>query len=325
MIAQDPTQPVIHLVAPPSNTTGGNQLGRLLPTLLCAHAQESGLFPKAPTIVVGDQTAEQSAAALGIKHTARIAPVFRNPRFMARNLQSLITRDTHIICWSDELISMASSVCPSTELISTAPRLARRSFPRHTLVRVLDEADRDTWNECQQRTATIDRDMLPLLDSYQTRHSRESIRKHLGISERTLCIGAMADCPQSTNAKAFSFLLGLLSCIGYDLVGIAPSNAHGITNARRHHRSLHQPFRFIHTSDPILTLLPALDLMLHMDANRMSDAFLLERLVENADVPCIRLDQDAFGNDMRSSKIATPIINQIDAILGIPAGSRVTP
>ncbi len=324
MIAQHQNKHVVHLVSPPSLRGGKSLHGRSLPAILCASAQNAGIVSSGTTIVVGDDTALSVAVELGLTDIQTLAPVYRNPRFMARNLHSLVPRGTHLICWSDELFAIASSVCPSTELISTAPSFAARASRRHTAIRVLDESDRDAWTNLH-RDVKIDRSLLSLIDLFEPIYTRETLREDLKIGNRTVCIGAVSDSPQSTNARAFAFLLGLLACTGYDIVGVLPSNASGVLSARRHHRGLHKPFRLIYADEPIINLTPAMDLALHIDMNPMSDAFLLQRLIENMDVPCLRIHQGVGSVDMRSPEIVTPIIDEIDAILGIPPGSRVTP
>jgi len=284
VIATPPNQEVVHLVAPPDASGSG----RLLPVALCASAIRAGHVPHGQVVIIGDTSAADTAKTLGIHRPQRISPILHNHRFCARLLRSSIPESAHIICWNDELAGFVADAGASSELISTAPHLAPRLPQSRTMIRVLDETDRDAWVDLG-RDAILDRDLPALVDSFSPCMDRAGLRARLELDPQTILLGALSDNPATTDAREFSFLLGLLSAAGYRVAGLLPASARYISPARRHHRALHEPFRIFTTTDPILANLPAIDLMLHINHHPSGSAHLLERLCENAGTPVMRL------------------------------------
>jgi hypothetical protein len=305
---------VVHLVAPPTQQDGSNHGGRIVPTVLCANALKNRLVPQGRVILVGDQSVNRSASSLGLDCDSRISPVFHNPRFMARNLQSFVTPDTHVMCWSDELFSSALAVCPSTELISTAPNLVGRSPRGQSMIRTLDELDRDTWSS-RNRSPILDRDLTGLVDELAYLPERSEQRDQLGIDEKTICIGALSDCPSRTDARQFTFLLGLFASVGYKIAAVIPKTADRMSAARRHQRGLRGSFRLILAEDPIVGFLPALDVLLHSTHDGTGSANLIERLCENNGTPVIRVSHPKAHGLTHTPGAAQALVEQLDEIV----------
>jgi hypothetical protein len=137
----------------------------------------------------------------------------------------------------------------------------------------------------------------------------------LGITPSDLCIGVIADRPRDIDARAFGFLLGLLNASGFALTGIISSGASHLMDARRHHRGLESRFRLLVAREPIITMLPLFDVLLHPCYDGSGGASLIERLCENADTPVLRLRHSGRDGLSRAPGVAGPIIEALDEIL----------
>ncbi|MCA9302997.1 MAG: hypothetical protein KC996_02635 [Phycisphaerales bacterium] len=313
MITPPPDQPVVHIVAPPSSSSEGTAFGRLLPVVLCANAIRLSAVPDGQILIIGDTSAERTATTLGLPRTRRITPILRNQRFCARLLRSIVPNTAHLICWSDELSSVLAETGTSSELISTAPNLAPRPPQSRTMIRVLDEIDRDTWSDLG-RDATLDRDLPALVDSFSAPAHRDTLRDQLAIEPQTILLAPLTDDPSQTDAREFAFLLGLLAAAGYRIAGLLPDSARNIHTARRHHRALHKPFRLFTTPSPILQSLPAIDLMLSINHTPSASVHLLERLCENTGVPVMRLTHAGRKGLAGSPGESIQLIQQFDQL-----------
>lgn len=225
-----------------------------------------------------------------------------------------IPSGAHIICWNDELAPMIADAGRSAELISTLPVAAPKLPKARTMIRVLDPVDRDAWAD-QGRDAILDRDLPNLVDGFESNAQRADLREQMNICDDTILVGVLSDSPCQTDAREFSFLLGLLAAAGFRVAGLLPESAKHLNIARRHHRALRTPFRLLFTQDPILSFLPALDLMLQVDRSHSGSTHLLGRLCDNADVPVMQVDH--AGRRGLSSDPGAPakILEQFDQIV----------
>lgn len=301
---------VIHLVAAPSCDTPGARLGRVIPAVLCAHAIEAGLTPPGRVLLIGDSQSARFALKLGLRADLRLAPPVGRPEMLARRLRTLTADAARVICWNDELGVLLNRVIPEADLISTRPALAPHRLRKRVSVRVFERSDRDAW-DARNHSAELDTVLAPVLDdllSCQHPVTRDS----LGIDPDSVCIGMLADRPGDIDAREFCFLLGLLNASGYTLSGVIPVNAAHLAAARRHHRALGERFRLLVAHDPITTMLPIFDVLLHPCFDGSGSSMLIERMCENADTPVLRLRDSGREGLSRAPGIAGPIIEFLD-------------
>ena len=304
---------VVHLVACPSEQTESTNQGRIIPTILCARALQQQHTPPGLVILIGDQSCEAQARRLGLKWHQRIAPPLSNPKLIHRHIKHLTKNASRVICWNDELGLLLSGIPAELDLISTLPKSASGYISRRVAVRVFEQDDKQVWLDRGQE-ATIDRLLPKVLDNLS-----ESItpinRDHLNIQPNTMCVGVLADRPSDVDARELAFLLGLLNASGYSLTGVVPNTASHLAAARRHHRGLGSKFQFLITTDPITTLLPIFDVLIHPCFDGSGSSMLIERMCENADVPVLRLKQSARAGLSRAPGVAGPIIEQLDEMI----------
>ncbi len=317
----------VHLVAPPStrpNTSA--HFGRTTPCLLLAGALKDNLTPPPPhsrVMVIGDSSTPATASAIGIPHTDHFTPVLANPNSLKRKILSqLSTFDaspSRIICWSDELISLASSIASSldipTELISTKPSTIKKPPQSIDTIRVFEPQDHDRWLDLRH-TCQTDQLLASLIDADQpTQQERSDARSKLNIDDQTIVLGAVADAPNEVDAREFAFLLGLLAVSGYQLLGIIPKTAKNLNQALRHHRGLDQPFRILTTTEPLPSLIPLLDAYIHPNNELSGSTHLVDRLLQRADIPILNLRHSGKAGFSRAQGAAGLLLDEMDHIV----------
>ncbi len=301
---------MIHLVAPPGSPTTPPGIGRVVPTVLCARAIEEGLTPPGRVLLIGDSRSERTARRLGLVPHLRLAPPLGRPEMLSRTVRALTGDAARVICWSDELAVLLARLSPEADLISTRPALAPLKVRKRVRVRVFERADRDAW-DARNHGAELDTVLAPILDDLRS-VQQALTRDDLGIDPGSVCIGTIADRPGDIDAREFCFLLGLLNASGYTLTGVVPRAAAHLMAARRHHRGLGQRFHLLVADEPITTMLPVFDLLLHPRFDGSGSSMLLERMCENADTPVLRLRQSGREGLSRAPGIAGPIIEFLD-------------
>ncbi len=327
MIAPEPnpSQPTIHLVAPPSSRSGTHKhLGRSVPCLLLSGSQSNSHAQSTDQIIsIGDSSAFESALGYGLAPSAHFTPLLSRPSTikgkLLDHLHSTSPAPSRIVCWSDELISLASSVasrfdCPA-ELISTKPSLITK--PPHNIdtIRVFEPQDHDRWIKLR-RTCQTDQTLAAVIDHDQpSAEDRIAARSSLGIDSRTIVIGAIADAPDQVDAREFAFLLGLLAVSGYSLLGIIPKAANQLNQALRHHRGLGQPFRILTTTDPLPQLLPLLDAYIHPTDEISGSTLLINRLLQGAGIPLLNLRHSGKAGFSRAQGSAGQLLDDMDQIV----------
>ena len=304
---------MIHLVAAPSDRTDAFSLGRTIPTLLCAQALEQGLTPPGRVILIGDSTCEQQATLLGLRWHERLAPPLGNPKLIIRQIRRLTANASRVICWNDELASVLKGIPAELDLISTSPTHTPAYVSKRVNIRAFEHTDCDHWQE-RKNTVSIDTILSPILDNIALT-ARSITRASIGIENNAMCIGVLADRPSDVDARELAFLLGLLNASGYSLTGIVPNTATHLAAARRHHRGLGSKFQLLVTSDPITSLLPIFDALIHPCFDGSGSSMLIERMCENADVPVLRLKHSGRAGLSRAPGVAGPIIEQLDEML----------
>lgn len=332
MISPNPssTQPqTIHLIAPPSTRPNQNthtNFGRTTPCLLLTGALKHSLTPPPPhsqIYTIGDATTKNTAAELGLPPSIHLTPLLSNPTSLKRQLltrlnQSNIT-PSRILCWSDELIHLASSVATHhdipTELISTKPSTITKPPQNIDTIRVFENQDHDTWQDFRH-TCQTDQLLAPLIDPPQpTKKQRTAARAQLNIDDHTIVIAAIADAPNQVDAREFAFLLGLLSVSGYQVLGIVPKTAKNLNQALRHHRGLQKPFRLLTTTDPLPKLLPLLDTYIHPNDHTSGSTHLIDRLLSRAGIPILNLRHSGKAGFSRAQGTSGQLLNEMDQIV----------
>lgn len=330
MIAQEPhtSQPVIHLVAPPSSRADSHKhIGRTSPCLLLAGALKNNLTPSSQDqnqiFTIGDSSTQHAAAALGLTPTAHFSPLLARPRSAKTNIlkhiQSTHTTPSRIICWSDELIALASAVASHfdipAELISTKPALITKPPNNIDTIVAFDPQDHDRWQELRH-TCKTDQSLAAAIDQKTPTHQdRAAARSALNIDDQTIVIAAIADAPNQVDAREFAFLLGLLAVSGYTLLGVIPKTAKNLNQALRHHRGLDQPFRILTTTDPLPQLLPLLDAYIHPTDDHSGSTLLINRLLQNAGIPLLNLRHSGKAGFSRAQGAAGQLLDEMDQIV----------
>lgn len=313
MNALNSHQDVIHLVAAPSAAAGVDSLGRTIPTLLCAQAIEQSLTPPGRVILIGDSSSEHQAKLLGLKFSDRLAPPLGKAELLRRIVKQKTRSASRVICWNDELSILLSGIEAETDLISTSPTSAPNHISKRISIRVFERGDFELWMN-RGYSPTLDSLLPPILDNL-INSCRPITRESIGIKSNAMCIGVIADRPSEVDARELAFLLGLLNASGYTLTGIVPSTANHLAAARRHHNGLGSLFQFLVADDPITSLLPVFDALIHPCFDGSGSSMLIERMCDNADVPVLRLKHSGRAGLSRAPGVAGPIIEQLDALI----------
>lgn len=314
MIASAPQPAVLHLVSAPGTPDRLRPpLGRSIPVFLCARAIEQGLTPPGRVLLIGDNDSADYASQLGLQYHERLAPPLGRVSMLTRSIRRAADGCTRVICWNDELAPLLRAVKAPADLISTRPSLMRQRVSSRVEVRVFERADRKLW-EAKNNNAELESVLTPLIDRARPL-PRTITRAELGIDPATICIGIIADRPSDIDARAMGFLMGLLHVAGFPITPIVPRNASHLTDARRHHHGLGNRFRFMVAQQPMLTMLPAFDLLLHPCFDGSGSSMLIERLCENLDTPVLRLRHSGRDGLSRAPGLAGPIIEALDDIL----------
>ncbi|MEZ6165339.1 MAG: hypothetical protein R3B67_13000 [Phycisphaerales bacterium] len=314
MIASAPQPAVLHLVSAPGTPDRLRQpLGRSLPVFLCARAIEQGLTPPGRVLLIGDSDSAEYATSLGLRFHDRLAPPLGRVSMLSRSVRRAASGCARVICWNDELAPLLRSVKAPADLISTRPSLMRQRVSSRVEVRVFERADRKLW-ESKNNNAELESVLTPLIDRASP-FPTQWTRARLGIDPGTICIGIIADRPSDIDARSMGFLLGLLHVAGFPIAAIVPRNASHLTDARRHHHALGNRFRFLVAQQPMLTMLPVFDVLLHPCFDGSGSSMLIERLCENLDTTVLRLRHSGREGLSRAPGLAGPIIEALDDIL----------
>ncbi len=304
---------VVHLVAAPNAAPGVRTRGRTIPTLLCAQAIEQGLTPPGHIILIGDTSCESQARLLGLDWHTRLTPPLGDPEMLKRRIKRLTKGASRIICWNDELATLLRGIPAELDLISTSPANAPAYVSKRVTIRCFEQTDCDFWID-RANAATLDTLLPPILDNI-AQTNRPITRESVGIDNNAMCIGVLADRPADVDARELTFLLGLLNASGYSLTGIVPTTASHLAAARRHHRGLGSRFQFLVAADPIASLLPIFDALIHPCFDGSGSSMLIERMCENAEVPVLRLKHSGRAGLSRAPGVAGPIIEHLDELI----------
>ena len=317
----------IQLVAPPSTRPNASaHFGRTTPCLLLAGALQNNLTPPPPhsrIIIIGDSSTPATATALNIPHTDHFTPLLANPNSLKRQILTRLstsnTTPSRIICWSDELITLASAIASQlnipTELISTKPSILKKPPQSIDSIRVFEPQDHDRWLDLRH-TCQTDQLLSATIHAKQpTPQQRAAARSKLNIDDQTIVLAAIADAPNEVDAREFAFLLGLLAVSGYKLLGIVPKTAKNLNQALRHHRGLNQPFRILTTTDPLPNLIPLLDAYIHPTNQLSGSTHLIDHLLQKANIPILNLRHSGKAGFSRAQVAAGQLLNEMDHIV----------
>ncbi|MBO6513434.1 MAG: hypothetical protein JJ974_05665 [Phycisphaerales bacterium] len=315
---------IIHLVAPPStDPTSRARSGRQIPTLLLAKTLATQNDQNARIFTIGDSSSARSAQLLGLHPNAHLTPVLGLPnslkRILLSRLTSLQSPPTRIVCWSDELIDLATHAATQleipAELVSTKPNTITKPPQNIDTIRVVLSEDHDTWTTLR-RTCQSDHTLESLITQPPpSPESRAEARAACAIDDDTIVIAATADAPHEVDAREFAFLLGLLSVSGYSTLGLIPSTAANLDQALRHHRGLNSPFRILTTTDPITTNLPLLDAYIHPNDTPSGSSHLLDHLLQSASIPILNLRHSGKAGFSRAQGTAGQLLDEMDQIV----------
>ena len=292
-----------------------------MPAYLCAQAIARGLTPRGRVVLIGDDSSERSAQAIGLKHHHRFAPPLGQINMLARPIRKLAKQSDRVICWDDELTPLLRGIPCPVDLISTRPDLATRRVSSRIHVRVFERPDRTVWesrNNQAELDSVLNRLTLDPIIPVQS-YSRSSI----GIDRESISIGFLADRPSDIDARAVGFLMGLLDVSGFNLTAVVPHGASHLTAARRHHHGLGNHFRFLIAHDPIITMLPIFDVLIHPCYNGTGASTLIEQLCENLDTPVLRLTPGGRAGLSRAPGVAGPVIEALDDLLATRAPAPI--
>ncbi len=281
--------------------------------MLCANALQQNLTPPGQVILIGNSSCESQARLLGLTWHLRLAPPMGKPELLRRQIKKLTKNASRVICWNDELATLLKGIPAELDLISTAPTNAPAYVSKRVTIRTFEQDDCDYWID-RSNAATVDTLLPKVLDDIADT-SREVSRESINIDNDTMCIGVLADRPSDVDARELAFLLGLLNASGYTLTGIVPSTASHLAAARRHHRGLGSKFQLLVATDPITTLLPVFDALIHPCFDGSGSSMLIERMCENADVPVLRLAHSGRDGLSRAPGVAGPIIEHLDELI----------
>lgn len=329
MISPAPSQnsAPLHLVAPPSSRTNTKHFGRTVPCLLLsshlADSSQSQQLTQPQIVIVGDASTRTTATQFDIPFTHHIAPLLSNQRYASRQLISRVsalpTPPTRIICWSDELLPLASAAASRfglpLELVSTNPSVLNKVTANIDSIKAFDESDHDFWTN-HRHTSSTDHCLAQRIDSTPpSAASRNAAKANLNIDDSTLVLAAVADAPNQVDAREFAFLLGLLSVSGYQILGLIPKSAKNLEQALRHHRGLDQPFRLLTTTDPLPALLPLIDAYIHPTDTTNGSTKLLDRYMTKAQVPILNLRHSGKAGFSRAQGTAGQLLDEVDQVI----------
>lgn len=311
--APNPDTPTLHLVAPPSLEPSATRApGRLIPALLARDTPTRS--NNTQLVTIGDQSSKRAAQALGLIPDLHITAPLAKPVLAKRMILSRTKPFDRIICYSDELAHLASTLKAPVELISTNPETLLTLPPNITVLRTLTQDDHDTWTQ-RRASPRLDEtlaDQLALPTPNPT--TRATLRRALDIDDHTIVLAAAADAPHDVNAREFAFLLGLLAVSGYQTVGLIPRAASNLHQAVRHHNALSKPFRLIQSTRPLPELLPMIDACILGGAPTSASTRLLESLCESAGPRVLHLRHAGKAGFTRSQRIAARVLDQIDEV-----------
>lgn len=314
MIAHAPQPGVLHLVSAPSRPSSTRApIGRTIPAYLCANAIEQGLTPAGRVILIGDESSERAARAIGLKPHQRLTPPLGRIEMLARAIRMIAKKYDRVVCWDDELTPLLRGIPCPVDLISSRPDLATRRVSSRVHVRVFERSDRTAW-ESRNNQAELD-SVLYRLVSNPTPIPSTHTRASLGIDHDSICIGILADRPSDIDARGAGFLMGLLDVSGFNLTTIVPQGSSHLTAARRHHHGLGNHFRFLIAQDPIISMLPVFDVLIHPCYNGSGASSLIERVCDNLDTPVLRLTHCGRAGLSRAPGVAGPVIEALDDLI----------
>jgi hypothetical protein len=296
-------------------------LGRTLPAYMCAHAIAQGYTPRGRVLLIGDDSSGRAANAIGLTFDQRLTPPLGKLDLMARTVRKMAREFDRVVCWDDELTPLLRGMPCPVDLISTRPDLATRRVSTRVHVRVFEREDRTAW-ESRNTQAELD-SVLHRLIQDPAMPKQDSSRAALGIEPGSICVGIIADRPSDIDARSIGFLMGLLNVAGFELTAVAPHGSSHLVAARRHHHGLGNHFRFMVAQDPIITMLPVFDLLIHPCYDGSGASSLIERLCENLETPVLRLTHGGRAGLSRAPGVAGPIVETLDDLLATRAANRI--
>lgn len=315
MISSAPHHETVHLVAPPSESTSLGCAGRLIPASLCASAIKDGLAPQGRVILIGDSSCQLQGTKLGLSWDTHLAPLLAKPLLLRRQIKALTQNASRVICWNDELAALLNTIQCPTELISTNPASAPTHLSKRIAIRTFTQRDADIWIDRGHSVVIETQMQMQASDESSQSHLRADLREMLNIQHDSICLGLVSDRPSDVDAREFGFLLGLLNASGYSLTGIVPSAASHLAAARRHHRGLGSRFQFLIATDPMTTILPVFDALIHPTSDASGSSLLLQSICDKAQVPLLTLRPSTREGLSRAPGIAAPIIEFIDQLI----------
>ncbi len=260
--------------------------GRLSPLFAYQQAVRRGTIAHAPLTLVGPGGANDHAAACGVPPRHRITAPLGTPRLARAALRRIAGGIERIVCWSDELATLAVGIAEHTELVSTRPELCLLPTRRLSGVTCLNDHDAAVWSQRGIAPEISDRTQ----PAPPAKHDRAALRARLGVDDRTLLFAAIADQPTAADARGMIFMLTVLHATGFPVQAIVPRNAYNAVAARRHHRATGQPYPLLMTERPPAEWLTAADVAVLPPPDRSGADAVLESACRGFGCEIIRLD-----------------------------------
>ncbi|MFK7884556.1 MAG: hypothetical protein AB8F26_10285 [Phycisphaerales bacterium] len=292
--------------------------GRLTPAFACAQAIKQGLAPNAPIMVVGPEDAESHAVSCGLSVHRRIASPIGMPRLGRPALRSLVGGVDRIICWSDELIGMATGIAEHAELISTAPHLCTVPARKIANVSCLTDHDASIWADRGIVTELLKINPGVLRQQDQ----RETARELLGIAPETLVFIAIADQPEHADARGLVFLMTVLDATKFRVQAIIPKHARNAAAARRHHRAIGNQYPLWLSERTPLEWLRVADLAALPASDGSGSDLLLELMCESQGCPVIRLDSGGTARIGPDGTGEQSLLEELDELVQLKQRAR---
>lgn len=289
------SQRILHLIDPAAGEG---------PLLACAAALRIPGFDHT-VWTIGPRAAARRAAAAGVPSHHTLPAPARRPtlawpaaRALAADLRRAGATPDVVHCWSFSTLTLAR--------LAFGPRLPKMVFacsdpadlPRWSRPQLADgpllvTTRRTTWRRWIADVSLDARHLpLPIPTPLTAPSARDDLRAAVGIApgEHALLIALLADPPRAADARAFSFMLGLLHLAGARVIGVVPRGVGQGRRGARFVRAHGRRWGLVEWDGPMSVLAPATDLAMWSPPN---DSGLVAAAYAGAGIPIVVHDPDA--------------------------------
>jgi hypothetical protein len=250
-----------------------------------------------------------------VEPSHHIALPVGEPRLARRGLRARLESCERLICWSDELATLARRMAQEVHLVSTNPDRCPL-VPRH-FARITTFSERDTrlWRARGAAPVRANHWLAELAADHRVT-TNAGVRAHAGIPEGTLLITSLSDQPSATDARGLSFFLSVLHTTGYPVCGLIPSVAFNAHAAVRHMRGLVSRYPILLTERPIVELLGEVNVVVMPEEDHSGASLTLEAKARSRGCRVIRLSHRGKAGLKSTPGSVAPILETLDQILG---------